>query len=119
DTKATTQVATDLSRRVALVIGNSAYVNVSPLKNPKVDANLIKETLEADGFEVSLEIDADQGTMKRAIRDFVRRLRSGYDLGLFYYAGHGFQAHGKNYLAPVDAALQSEDDADLEAIDVA
>lgn len=96
--------------RLALVIGNSAYA-VRPLPNPKNDAALMSETLKGAGFEVTTLIDADQALMKRAILDFGRRLRSSDSVGLFYYAGHGVQAGGENYLIPVSADI-----ADLEEV---
>ncbi|MFO1184352.1 MAG: SUMF1/EgtB/PvdO family nonheme iron enzyme [Bauldia sp.] len=105
-------------KRIALVIGNSAYKTVGLLANPKNDADLIARSLTATGFEVTKVIDADQRTMKQAIADFGRKLRDGVDTSLFYYAGHGIQAAGKNYLIPVDAALNDEFDLDVQALDV-
>ncbi|MEX0305224.1 MAG: caspase domain-containing protein [Leisingera sp.] len=105
--------------RLALVIGNSAYGSVSPLDNPVRDARLIAETLEGLGFDVTLAADAKQIEMKRAIAQFGRKLRSaGEDAtGLFYYAGHGVQSFGSNYLLPVDAALADAADLDLMAVE--
>ncbi|HMB46712.1 MAG TPA: caspase domain-containing protein [Afifellaceae bacterium] len=104
--------------RVALVMGNSAYVNTTALPNPKNDARLIAKSLEAVGFEVTLVIDADQAAMKQAMLQFGRALRKNATTGLFYYAGHGVQVHGKNYLIPVNATIAAEDEIDLEGIDV-
>src|SRR6202011_2307082 len=105
-------------RRIALVIGNSAYSAVSPLANPKNDAALMAKTLKSVGFEVTMLVDADQRAMKQAMLDFGRKLRDGADASLFYYSGHGVQAKGENYLIPVDAAIKDEGELDLQAIDV-
>jgi len=97
--------------RIALVIGNSAYAD-APLRNPATDARLMSDTLGRLGFEVIVETDADQKTMKRAIQAFGEQLdASGPDgIGLFYYAGHGVQAAGTNYLIPVGALIGREAD---------
>lgn len=105
-------------KRVALVIGNSAYASVGTLANPKNDADLMARTLSATGFEVTVITDADQRSMKQAIADFGRKLRDGVDTSLFYYAGHGIQSGGKNYLVPVDAAINDEFDLDFQTLDV-
>ncbi len=106
-------------KRVALVIGNGNYSAVSPLANPPNDARLMTGTLRSLGFEVIERIDASQKSMKRAVRDFGKLLKSGGDdaVGLFYYAGHGVQVKGSNYIIPVDAQISSEGDVDIEAID--
>ncbi|MEY8830155.1 caspase domain-containing protein [Sedimentitalea sp. XS_ASV28] len=105
--------------RLALVIGNSAYSAVSPLDNPSNDARLIAETLEGLDFNVTLLLDSDQAAMKRGISRFGRDLRNaGADAtGLFYYAGHGVQSFGTNYLLPVDVALADAADLDLVAVE--
>ncbi len=105
--------------RLALVIGNSAYGSVPSLDNPVRDARLIAETLEGLGFDVTLAADAKQIDMKRAIGQFGRKLRgAGEDAtGLFYYAGHGVQSFGSNYLLPVDVALADAADLDLMAVE--
>jgi len=105
-------------KRIALVIGNSAYTAVSPLANPKNDADLMAKTLQSVGFEVTKLTDADQRAMKQAMLDFGRKLHGGVDAGLFYYSGHGVQAKGEDYLIPVDAAIKDEGELDLQAIDV-
>jgi uncharacterized caspase-like protein len=102
-------------QRLALVIGNSRYIN-SPLANPVNDAEDIAAALEKTGFEVILKTDANRRAMEQAVRDFGRRLRSG-GVGLFYYAGHGLQIDGRNYLIPVDAVIESESDARYESVD--
>jgi len=102
--------------RLALVIGNGAYT-VGPLRNPPADARLIADTLRRLGFTVIELEDAGQAAMKRAIDDFGRALPAG-GVGLFYYAGHGVQVNGDNYLVPVDATLERESDVDIEGIAV-
>ncbi len=105
------------SKRIALVIGNSAYQE-SPLVNPVNDARLIASTLRELDFLVMEHLDVDQKTMKRAIRDFGDHLDdAGREAtGLFYYAGHGIQVNGENYLIPVNAAIQRERDVGIEAV---
>src|SRR5690606_16016751 len=93
-------------KRVALVIGNSAYDNTAPLKNPSNDATDIAETLRALDFEVIDGTDLSKREMEKRIRAFADKL-VGADVGLFFYAGHGLQVDGRNYLAPVDATLKS------------
>lgn len=94
-------------RRVALVIGNSVYQGSPSLKNPGNDAQAIAKRMKALGFEVILRTDATQKEMNRAITLFGEKLSSG-GIGLFYYAGHGMQVRGRNFLVPVDAAIEGE-----------
>lgn len=103
--------------RIALVMGNSAY-KTAPLANPKNDAALMASTLSDIGFEVIHETDLTQRGMKAAIVDFGERLeRAGKDaVGLVFYAGHGIQSSGRNYLIPVDATLEKESYLDIEAV---
>ncbi len=103
--------------RVALVIGNSAYAN-TPLANPANDAALMASTLRGLGFNVIEHTDTDQKTMKRAIRNFGDQLeKSGRDtVGLFFYAGHGVQVDGVNYLVPVNAVIERESDVEIDAV---
>ena len=105
-------------RRIALVIGNSTYVKVGTLPNPANDARLISKSLEATGFEVKLVIDTNQATMKRAMLDFGRDLREDVDASVFYYAGHGVQVKGENYLVPIDADISSETEVQLQTVSV-
>lgn len=106
-------------KRIALVIGNSNYLHISPLANPQNDAKSMAITLGEAGFLVTSLIDAGQNQMKRALLDFGRSLREeGVEAGLFYYAGHGVQVRGENYLVPVNAQIASEDEIDLEAINI-
>lgn len=94
--------------RHALVIGNSAYKYTQPLRNPKNDAALMAERLERVGFSVTKLIDADFVAMKQALRDFEAALTSPDAVALFYFAGHGAQVGGRNYLLPVDANIIDE-----------
>ena len=107
-----------LAKRVALVVGNSNYQHTTVLANPTNDARLMERALREAGFEVTLVLDADQPKLKRAMLEFGRELRKGVDASLFYYAGHGVQVKGENYLLPVDAVLENEDEVDLQAIPV-
>ncbi|WP_292288878.1 caspase family protein, partial [Marivita sp.] len=117
----TTATAADVAaqERIALIVGNSSYTTVSALDNPTRDAQLIGSTLEQIGFDVTLLIDATQTEMKRALSDFGRKLRNGGadTTGLFYYAGHGVQSFGNNYLLPVDVELNDAADLDLEGVE--
>lgn len=104
-------------RRVALVIGNSAYENTLPLNNPSNDAVDIAAKLRLLGFEVIDGTDLSKREMEKRIRAFANKL-IGADVGLFFYAGHGLQVDGRNFLAPVDATLKSDTDLDFEAIEL-
>jgi uncharacterized caspase-like protein len=104
-------------KRVALVIGNSAYQHTAALKNPSNDATDMAGKLRALGFEVIDGTDLSKAEMETRIRAFADKLQ-GSDDGLFFYAGHGLAADGRNFLAPVDAKLQSETDLDFEAVDL-
>lgn len=109
----------EAGQRIALVIGNGGYLNTSQLPNPPADAELMERTLGEAGFEVQRLTDAGQSDMKRAMLDFGRALRGpDVEAGLFYYAGHGVQVNGENYLVPVDAQISSDDEIDLEAINI-
>ena len=103
--------------RVALVIGNGAYKHAPVLANPVNDATGMAETLRGLGFKVISAVNADRNEMVRAISEFRRTMRAG-GVGLFYYAGHGIQVSGKNYLLPVDAEILEENDAAFLAIDL-
>jgi TonB family protein len=105
---------TSTGKRLALVIGNSAYPN-APLKNPVNDAQDIAAALRALGFEVISRENVNQNEMKRAIREFGEKIR-GAAVGLFYYAGHGVQVKGENYLVPVDAKVESEQEVEYECV---
>lgn len=105
-----------IEKRLALVIGNADYTYGNTLSNPVNDAIAIRQALTEVGFKVLYYVNADQKTMKRAMDDFGEQLK-GYNVGLFYYAGHGIQVKGNNYLIPVDAALKVEQDVDYDCID--
>ncbi len=109
---------TSSERRTALVIGNGAYTNAPPLKNPPNDATLVATTLKNLGFEVTVATNRSQREMKQMIREFGQKLRAGGGVGLFYFAGHGVQAKGRNYLVPIDAEIQTEVDLEDVAVDV-
>ncbi len=104
--------------RIALIVGNGSYGSVTALDNPAPDARLMAQTLEEQGFAVTLLLDASQITLNRAISQFGRDLRdAGQDAtGLFYYAGHAVQSFGSNYLLPIDASLTNAADLSLVAV---
>jgi len=102
-------------KRLALIIGNSAYSD-APLKNPANDATDMAKQLESVGFEVMKLINADIREMKQGIRDFGKKLKSEDMVGLFYFAGHGIQKDGNNYLVPVKSRIESEADVEFEAV---
>ncbi|RMG70742.1 MAG: hypothetical protein D6722_08245, partial [Bacteroidetes bacterium] len=102
-------------RRLALVIGNSSYTFGGSLRNPANDATSMKESLENLGFTVLKYENCSQAAMRRAIDEFGRQL-SHYDMGLFFYAGHGIQVGGHNYLVPVDAQLENENDVEYDCV---
>ena len=106
-----------VEKRLALVIGNGKYAS-APLANPTHDAKAMAKALEGLGFEVTLLTDADQREMKRAINAFGEALVGGGGVGLFYFAGHGIQVNGQNYLLPVGARIDGEADVDIEAVRV-
>ena len=101
--------------RSALVIGNAAYDN-APLANPVNDARDIAAALKKAGFSVDLLLNGNQRKMKEAILKFGRTLRHG-GVGLFYFAGHGIQINGINYLIPVNANINNEAEVQYEAVE--
>jgi hypothetical protein len=105
-------------KRVALVIGNSAYQTVPKLPNPDSDAKLMSDTLTSLGFFVvggSARLDLDKAGFDAALQEFRAQL-VGADVALFYYAGHGVETHGLNYLVPVDAHPQDEADVFMQMV---
>jgi len=94
-------------KRVALVIGNAKYKNTPALANPGNDAADVAQALRAVGFQVTVRIDAEKRQMDQAVAQFARDAGNA-DAALFYYAGHGMQFQGHNYIMPVDAELQDE-----------
>src|SRR6202790_4277059 len=102
-------------KRVALVIGNSNYQSVARLGNPANDASAMTETLKGAGFDfVDTRRDLKTSEMRRALRDFSDKARDA-DVAVVYYAGHGIEVDGTNYLIPVDAKLERDTDAYDEA----
>src|SRR5689334_18283674 len=93
-------------RRVALVIGNSAYAHVRPLPNPTNDARAMAKSLRDIGFVVTEGTDLDRTAMQATIRDFLRDAARS-QVAVVYYAGHGVQIDGRNYLVPIDIQIQS------------
>jgi formylglycine-generating enzyme required for sulfatase activity len=105
--------------RIALIIANSNYKgDIGSLKNPVNDGKLVGEALKKVGFNVRLVTDGDQTAMKKALNGFGEDLAKAGSgaTGLFYYAGHGLQVSGQNYLVPVSANIKREGDVDLEAL---
>lgn len=103
-------------KRVALVIGNSAYQKVTRLTNPANDSSAMAETLKNAGFDiVDLKRDLNVNEMRRALREFADKVRNA-DVAVVYYAGHGMEINGTNYVIPVDAVLERDLDAFDEAI---
>jgi uncharacterized caspase-like protein len=109
---AAAQAAAD---RVALVIGNGAYVAATPLPNPPNDARVIAAALKDIGFDVDAGQDMTRSAMEKSLRDFLRKARTA-KVALLFYAGHGMQVDGRNYLLPVDARLTDASDLNFETI---
>ncbi|MGH6768877.1 MAG: caspase family protein [Xanthobacteraceae bacterium] len=107
--------AAHAAKKIALVIGNSSYRNVTTLSNPTNDASDVAGSFERLGFEVMRVRDATYDRMRRALLDFGRAAR-GAEVAVVYYAGHGIEVSGENWLVPVDAELRSDVDIDHEAI---
>src|SRR3981081_3791116 len=102
-------------KRVALVLGNSNYKNAAVLPNPVNDAAAVAATLKGAGFDiVDSRLDLSAADMRRALRDFADQARDS-DLAVVYYAGHGIEIDGTNYLIPTDATLQRDTDIYDEA----
>jgi uncharacterized caspase-like protein len=102
-------------KRVALVIGNGAYRAPLELTNPPEDARAVADALQRVGFQVIQGYDLKNADMTAKMKEFSRALE-GSDVGLFYYAGHGMQVAGENYLVPVDAVLKDERDLEFDAV---
>ena len=103
-------------KRVALVVGNSAYQNVNPLANPANDAAAMAEMFRKARFDmVNSRRDLKAQEMRRALREFTDKAR-GADIAVIYFAGHGLEVDGTNYLVPVDAMLERDADVDDEAV---
>ena len=104
-------------RRVALVVGNSSYTNVPRLPNPRNDASDMIARLKAIGFDVIPGLDLDRNGFLNTLASF-GRAAEGADVALFFYAGHGLQVNGQNYLVPTDAKVEYEAELDIALIPV-
>lgn len=107
-------------KRIALVVGNSAYQNITRLDNPRNDSTLMADTLSSLGFTLiggHAQLDLDKSGLDNAVQNFGRQIQ-GADVALFYYAGHGVQVTGTNYLVPVSANPTREADVDFQMVDV-
>ena len=102
-------------QRVALVIGNGSYAHAPSLANPLNDAADIGAALERLGFEVTSIENADGETLRRGLHEF-KRAASVSDVAVLFYAGHGIEVDRRNFLVPVDARLQSDDDVEFETV---
>lgn len=104
------------TQRIALIVGNGAYKNVNPLANPPRDAKLIADSLKGLGFQtVTLANDLTRDKFFETLRTFAAAAEKA-DWAVVYYAGHGFEIGGVNYLVPVDARLAVDKDAETEAV---
>ena len=103
--------------RVALVVGNSTYAHIGRLPNPDNDAADMSAALRRLGFEVTTELDANRAELTEALRAFTRQ-SAGADVSLVFYAGHGIEMDGVNYLVPVDARLERDVDVRFETVRV-
>ena len=103
--------------RVALVVGNSTYAHIGRLPNPDNDARDMSAALRRLGFEVTTELDADRVELTEALRAFTRQ-SAGADVSLVFYAGHGIEMDGVNYLVPVDARVERDVDVRFETVTV-
>jgi hypothetical protein len=108
----------DAAKRVALVIGNSAYVHAPALANPKHDAADMAAALREIGFEVVEHRDAGERELREGLGDFVRRL-PGAEVAVLFYAGHGLQFGEQNYIVPVDLKVERPLDVQLGALNLA
>jgi len=113
-----TQENGDVRKRTALVIGNADYTKARTLANPANDASDIAKTLSDLGFNVISGVNLDLKQMNEKVREFGDQLKASGGVGLFYYAGHGIQVGGKNYLIPVDAEIPREDEIDFNALNL-
>ena len=102
-------------RRAALVIGNSNYVSASTLRNPSNDATAIAQSLRTLDFNVTLALDLDKAGFEQQVRDFAGSL-GGASAAVLFYAGHGLQVDGRNYMVPVDAKVANEADLPFELV---
>ncbi len=104
-------------KRVALVIGNARYASV-PLANPENDAKAVSSTLRKLGFEVSEQLNLNARDFRRVMRDFARRIQDEEGSAVLYYAGHGVQIDGRNFLLPVDINMRDAEEVKDDSIDI-
>ncbi|HAD04917.1 MAG TPA: peptidase C14, partial [Desulfuromonas sp.] len=115
-----TAASASAPRRLALVVGNSAYRFSGALANPASDAELMAKTLKAVGFQLhggGAQVNLTRAALDQAIESFGDALRPG-DVALFYYSGHGLQVNGENYLVPVDADIKKEAEVRVKTVPV-
>ncbi len=105
-------------KRIALVIGNGAYTKAKSLPNPPNDAADMAKALGDLGFEVLLGVNQNKRQIETLIRDFGAKLANSGGTGLFYYAGHGIQVGGENYIVPIDADIPEEDEVAYSAVPI-
>jgi tetratricopeptide (TPR) repeat protein len=108
-------IAQTYTKRLALVVGNSSYTHGGALKNPVNDARSMAGALQAMGFDVLRFENVTQSQLKQAINTFGIKLRD-YEVGLFYYAGHGIQHKGFNYMIPVEVDLQAAEQIEFDCV---
>jgi len=116
EVKSSPSPAAPTGRRIALVVGNSNYRNAAALPNPQRDAELVSQTLRRVGFDlVTLQTDLSRDALTNALRDFAQQAETA-DWAMVYYAGHGMEIGGTNYLIPVDAKIAADRDIGFEAV---
>ncbi len=103
--------------KVALVIGNARYKSAPVLLNPENDAQDMAEALAEIGFDVTIKLDADMSTLNDALSDFTQKSEAA-DIAIVYYAGHGIELDGRNYLIPTDAGLEKESQIRYKALEL-
>lgn len=108
-------LAAGAENRVALVIGNAAYEHATILRNPRNDAEAIGRLLGEIGFDVAVKIDLNYETLRQEVKDFGRKAINA-DMAIIYFAGHGLELDGENYLVPTDARLETDADLEYEAV---
>ncbi len=112
----TAQPSIAAPKRIALVIGNGAYENLPHLRNTPKDAAFLSDALRKADFEVTTLVNSDLRTMRRAFLSFARAIQGDVGATFIFYAGHGLQVDGENYLMPIDANVSREDEVPLEGI---
>ncbi|MFN5135690.1 MAG: caspase family protein [Chitinophagaceae bacterium] len=108
---------TNYKKKLALVIGNQSYQFTTPLRNPRSDAKSISQSLRDCGFEVIEVIDGNRRQIETAINSFGEKLQT-YQVGLFYYSGHGIQMDGENFVIPIDVNLKSKADVKYDCFSI-